>query len=107
VPLYLTGKDIEAAIGVPFNDDTDAAYADLAAKAATAYVNSLPIAAGDVGVRLPDDVQLAGLQLGVNLYTRRPAGAVAPDFEFAAPQGIDPIVSRLLRIGRFAPPVIA
>ena len=102
--LELSARDLEAAIGVEFNDSTDLGYAELAARAANSYVNSLPVVEDPAA---STDVTMAGLQLAVNLYTRRPAGAVAPEFEFSAPVGMDPIISRLLQLGTFAPPVIA
>ena len=103
--VAITGADVEAAVGVPYASPEDAEYGASAAAASSAYVNSLPVV-DDPNVS-GDDIEFAALQLACNLYTRKPSGSVAPDFDFQPQQGFDPIISRLLRVGYFAKPVVA
>jgi hypothetical protein len=89
---------------VQYADADDRAYAALAAAAATDYVQSLPIVDDE---KYSDATKLGAVQLAVALYQRKPTG-VAPDFDSAsALVGIDPMLSRLLKIGRFKAPVVA
>lgn len=95
-------SEMEASLGVPFADAGDADYAALCAAAANDYCANLPY-----GPHGDDSFRLGVLQFACALYQRKPTGGLSSDFDFVPPAGVDPMVSRLLRLGNFQKPVTA
>lgn len=115
-----TIDDVSAALGIPFVDDGDAAAAAAALDAATTYAQRRsPVVWRDVEdstVRDPDtgtvttpgyprpDAFQGIVMLACHLYARRPGGGLTGDVDVESTTMLDPVVGRLLGLGRHATP---
>jgi len=104
VAVVLDSTDVAGAIGLPFASVTDEAWAQLAADAASDYVNPLPIATDPLKSR---QAHHGAVMLAVWLYKRRPMGAVEPGWEFTPTSDEVTAFYQLLQLGRHSPPVVA
>lgn len=104
--MSVTPDQVKAYLGVTTLTAADTAHLSVVADAVNVYVTALNAGSAE----FPADMQLGAIMLAGRLYTRRnsPNGvATFTDMGASYVARYDPDVERLLRIGKYAPGVVA